>query len=200
MNDRLFSDRLDLIRNKLLSLRAIDTKLRVPGAGGEHGHCYREDPVLDDVGLCRIERAYGVSFPDEIRAFLTQVHGGGAGPGYGLRIPIPAVPQLRTTRPFPHDNHAAESILSRRKTVRFSMLPLVEGEGEDDRAWPQGPGFIPIAHHGCGMFSVLIVTGEQRGKVWFCDMGWIPEHSSTKQFGFLDWYEDWLDRHLPRQT
>lgn len=64
-----------------------------------------------------------------------------------------------------------------------------------------GAGLLPIAHHGCGVFEVIVVAGEQRGRVWWCDMRWAPHHDEQgKQLGFLDWYERWLDAELRRQA
>jgi hypothetical protein len=113
-----------------------------------------------------------------------------------LCVETPPVPQPRAARPFPYDNAAAEGILARRQRERYAMLPPLDREPGDDDYWPEGPGFILLSHLGCGTFSTLVVSGEQRGRVWFCDMGWVPEHSEAGQFGFLDWYEHWLDAVL----
>jgi len=183
--------RLRVIQEKLKRLKVMYAWRRLLGAG------YGEVRPVGDAAIARLEQEYGIILPDELRAFLQQVHGRGAPwPGDGLRIDRPLVPRLRAARPFPYDNAAAEGILVRRVQERYALLPLLEHELEDDWGWPHGSGFIPLAHHGCGMFSVLVVTGEQRGRVWFCDMGWVPEHSEVGQFGFLDWYEHWLDRCL----
>ena len=195
-DDRLLAERLGRIRGKLDRLRAINIRRAFLG-----GQRYREHPLLGQAGLARLESAYAVTLPNELRTFLERVHGGGPGPGFGgLSINIPAVPRVRAARPFPYGSGDAQDLLARRRTQRYAMLPLLEREFGDDDDWPAGPGFIPLAHHGCGMFSVLVVTGEQRGRVWFCDMGWVPEHSERGQFGFLDWYEDWLNRVLPFKT
>jgi SMI1 / KNR4 family (SUKH-1) len=153
--------RLRVIREKLERLKVMYNWRRFLGAG------YREVPPLDDAAVARLEQGYGIILPDELRAFLQQVHGGGPGPGYGLRIHTPLVPQLRAARPFPCDNAAAYGILVRRRQERYALLPLLVEELGDDHDWPHGSGFIPLVHHGCGMFSVLVVTGEQRGRVWF---------------------------------
>lgn len=46
------------------------------------------------------------------------------------------------------------------------------------------------------MFDVVVVTGEQRGKMWWCDMAWAPHFRKGRQVEFLEWYEDWLDHSL----
>jgi hypothetical protein len=195
-DDPLLDDRLGRIRGKLDRLRAINfwrALLR--------GQRYREHPPLGQAGIASLESAYAVALPDELRTFLERVHGGGPGPGCdGLSINIPAVPRVRAARPFPYGSGDAQDLLARRRIQRYATLPLFEPEFGDDDDWPAGPGFIPLAHHGCGMFSVLVVTGAQRGRMWFCDMGWVPEHSEKGQLGFLDWYEDWLNRILPSKT
>jgi SMI1/KNR4 family protein SUKH-1 len=135
----------------------------------------RIQPPLDADGIARIERAHGVTLPDELAAFLTTIHGGGPGPGEGLVIPDR--PRSRTARPFPYG--AAEIARG------AGPLPLVDEDTDDD--WPPGPGFIELAHLGCGVFDVIVVTGEQRGQMWCCDMAWRPHGD-----GFLRWYERWL--------
>jgi hypothetical protein len=73
-------------------------------------------------------------------------------------------------------------------------------EDDKDEEWPFGHGFLELAHQGCGMFDLLVVNGEQRGTVWWTDSGYCPWYRTVNgrahQFGFLDWYEDWLDRGL----
>jgi hypothetical protein len=72
-----------------------------------------------------------------------------------------------------------------------------DDDEDDDEDWPPGPGFLPIAHHGCGVFDVIVVTGEQRGLIWWCDMQWGPVYDpSGRQLSFLDWYERWLDESI----
>ena len=189
---------LSNLRGKLDRLKVADRGLRVFGAGGVDGHGYRELPCLDEASIGHLESSLQVRLPDELRAFLETVHGGGPGPGYGLFVDAPAAPTARAARPFPYGDDDAASLITRQGVERLAGLPLAEGDHDDD--WPPGPGFVALAHHGCGCFDVLVVTGEQRGLVWFCDMQWFPRFAEHGQLGFLDWYESWLDHALTAKT
>lgn len=35
--------------------------------------------------------------------------------------------------------------------------------------WGNRDGFLTLREHGCGLCDLLILTGEDRGNVWFCD-------------------------------
>ena len=132
---------------------------------GQYGHEYRERPVLDDAGLARLEQECGVRLPDELRAFLQTVHGGGAGPGYGFHV---RGEPAKAARPFPYARGDFEALISRRREDRYASLSMT-GEDDDDD-WPPGPGFVSISEHGCGVTDVIVVTGEFAGSIWCCDM------------------------------
>ena len=191
---------VERIREKVQSLALYDRANQIFGAGGRHGHGHRQRPCLGPPELERLEERFGVTLPDELRQFLTSVHGGGAGPGYGFFLHADAQRLPRRARPFPFDEEAARSIIERRLagTERWAVLEMAEDDDEDDDDyWPPGPGFLPIAHHGCGVFDVIVVVGQQRGRIWCCDTRWFPRFGGDgQQFSFLAWYEDWLDSSL----
>lgn len=175
------------LRADLDRLVRLDTELRVFGAAGVHGHGYRRAPTRDEASL---DAAFGALLPAEVRAFLAHVHGGGAGPGYGLDVWA----EPRASSPFPYGTAHARALIERGATERSPSLPLVDDD--DDDSWPPGPGFVALAHQGCGVYDVIVVTGEQRGFVWCCDMAWRPYRTGDRQLGFFDWYEQWLARAL----
>jgi hypothetical protein len=58
-------------------------------------------------------------------------------------------------------------------------------------------GALAICHSGCAIYFHLVLNGEQRGTVWNGREDWFPCFSNQgRQWTFLDWYEDWLDRCL----
>jgi len=64
----------------------------------------------------------------------------------------------------------------------------LSAEGTDDQV---ENGQLYLGTDGCGMDWVLIVTGPDRGNIWFrCGEGITP--TSPKR-DFLRWFEDWLD-------
>ena len=144
-----------------------------------------------------------MELPRELTAFLQLVHGGGAGPGYGFIIGKDVTPLPRRARAFPFDSAVAQDLIRRRLAGgadRWASALAPDEEEETDDYWPPGPGFVPVAHLGCGMFDVLVTVGEQRGFVWCIDtQKWCPHFDpSGEQVTFLDWYEHWLDWALER--
>lgn len=195
------SERLDAIRFKLDQLARRDSRRRVFGAGEPSGHGYVRRPPLDERQLSELEESFGVELLHELRLFLRRVHGGGAGPGYGLSVEPDISPQPRRSEPFPFDDSAARRVIAARLSGgdRWAQLEMPEEEeDEDDEGdWPPGPGFVPIAHHGCGVVDVIVTVGPQRGLIWCCDMKWCPAYGPEgRSLGFLDWYESWLDESL----
>lgn len=165
------------------------------GAGGPHGHGYRERPCWSADRRSTVEAAYGVEFPAELVAFLCELHGGGPGPGYGFLVEEPSSPTSRAAAAFPYDASDAARLLARRRIEPYAGLPAVE-DAEDAEDWPPGPGFVALAHHGCGMFDVIVTSGEQRGRIWFFDMLWFPRWSPQGTPTLFEWYEAWLDSAL----
>lgn len=89
----------------------------------------------------------------------------------------------RFARAFPYGSSDAMRFFAQGK----KLLPLVAEEGD---FWPPDSGVIVLNDRGCGIVDCIVVSGEQRGRMWQCDMGWAP-----LELGFLDWYEAWL---IPR--
>lgn len=79
------------------------------------------------------------------------------------------------------------------------------------------PGAMEVAHNGCGITTLLVVTGPERGAIWVddpncsftCNLypigrgGWMGQGGwdrmaahPDKRLDFLAWYDDWLDNAL----
>lgn len=183
--------RLASVRARLDRLRELDPRLPVAA------------PPLTADRLSELEATLGVTLPEELAAFLTNVHGGGPGPGDGLHLAEPArwddedTEALRSWRitkrrtPFPFGDADAASLDARRRGGDHTASFPPAGEPDDDL--PPGPGFVVLSSTGHGATEVVVVTGEQRGKVWISDMTW---WTWPGNLGFLDWYELWLDGAL----
>jgi hypothetical protein len=194
----MLDERLQTIRMKLDALKRVDAGLRIFGA---RTHQYIEVPPLREADVRAWEIAHGIVLPEELTAFVQRVHAGGPGPGYGFFWLYGTFTKL--FKPFSFTSADAHSIIERRAQDRYACLEMPD-EGNKHEDWPLGHGFLELAHQGCGMFDLLVVNGEQRGKVRWTDWGYCPLYRTVNgrahQFGFLDWYEDWLDRGLGKAS
>jgi len=103
--------------------------------------------------------------PADYRAFLRDVAGSGAGPGYGLLSPMAEAQQ------------------------RFARGELAWSDGEEAAAPPAG--VLPLAHAGCGVLWVLVLRGAAAGEVWVDAIG--SDGRARRVAGsFSEWYRAWL--------
>lgn len=154
-----------------------------PAVFGSDGHGWRARPPISEEEVAAFEARHGVVLPADYRWFLTQVADGGAGPYYGLYSLREAYEeaQWNTLGPL------------------ASPFPLTEAwaPATEEEARPPGlyDGVLYLAHHGCGMWSMLVVSGAARGTVWddfdTTDGGWAPTGQT-----FAEWFEAWLDEAL----
>jgi hypothetical protein len=197
--------RIELIKTKLEKVKAKDTRLEVFGAGDNpwynmEGHHYILNPPLAEEEIEKTEKYLDIEFPEEYREFLKWAGNGGAGPAWGLYklYSTYADEEFMKEYPdfcsmdFPYENSFAEDVYKVLKEDYYHRVEM------DD---PFG-GFIKLANYGHDMSAILIVSGEQRGKMWLLDEGTTitPFFQDDKGRGhgvsFLDWYENWLDEQL----
>jgi hypothetical protein len=172
-------------------------------------------PPVPATEVERFERANGVTLPDEYRAYVLRVSGGGFGPPYGLASflrepaatgPTGYVSHGALARPFLHRRplmiaREMQRLGERRFREQYGALV---GDGTDD-------GSLDLAHLGCGMALRLVVTGPERGNLWVDDRandgGIYPEacgaerrmyaaESRKGRVGFAAWYAAWLTQGL----
>lgn len=206
-------------RDQLNEIRRRDTARVIFGADQ---HQYQSTPVgLSEIA--RVEAALGVGLPAEFREFLSEI-GYGAGPYYGIWSPDAAVAEIQSLaadyeadvggRIIP----AAEFPLS---AVEVSAVEARIAAGSKSPAfesdWPCC-GCIPICHHGCTYWSVLVLAGPFTGCVWdlACFEGfsgewlpacrpsgyWVPGKSSRElpplpsPPTFSVWFNGWIEQCL----
>jgi hypothetical protein len=132
-----------------------------------------------------------VTLPGDYRDFLLTAGGGGAGPYYGLYLlgaaECPDEDDWRPgflSTPFPHTT----------AWNRAEHHPVGNEVPDDlyfDQRWITGS--VKLCHFGCGAYFRLVVTGPERGRVWFDDRasdGGVSPADAT----FGEWYRSWLDR------
>lgn len=132
---------------------------------GVRHHRYLLAPPMPVEALADLEARIG-QLPADYRDFLATVGEAGAGPGYGL--------------------------LSPRKDMQMS-----HARGEfawDDGESPRGglAGVLCLAHAGCGVVWLLVISGRHRGEVWV-DAASSDGKARRCATSFSSWYRDWLN-------
>ncbi|WP_432586997.1 SMI1/KNR4 family protein [Streptomyces sp. HD1123-B1] len=201
------------VRERVLALREAPGASKVFGASwGTSGHGFELRPPLTEAELLAAEGVWGVTLPEEYRGFLLEVGAGGAGPDYGL---FP----LRT----PDTEKAAAASGQLRRTFRpAAVMELLDAHEEaeprrdahpDDETfraahhvWDQRDdelrdqlteGALYISSQGCAYYTLLAVTGPERGTVWD-DVQAVGEgvqpirRPGSERLTFAEWYLGWL--------
>jgi hypothetical protein len=121
------------------------------------------------------ESSNGVSLPEDYRNFLMTIGNGGAGPYYGLEALNSFGYVL--SEPFPFTkatNHETSDERSKQMAADGHFT-----------------GILEFCHHGCAIYSYLIVNGPAYGTIWCGREDFYPTNLS-----FIAWYRRWLDRAL----
>ncbi|MFJ3792266.1 SMI1/KNR4 family protein [Kitasatospora sp. NPDC090091] len=208
------------VREEVLALREAPFAAKVFGAGQGFGHEFRLEAPLGEAEVAAAEAEFGVSFPPDYRSFLLEVGAGGAGPHYGL-FPLQRDGQgwhwsdggVRNDGTLLGRDFLSVEERTRRETEYEAREP-VEADFPDEesyraafRAWDEEwerldpeltAGAICLNHEGCGYYILLVVTGPERGTLWFdgraADLSLQPLTGEAERLGFRAWYLDWLAR------
>lgn len=152
------------------TLRGLETPLHGPrqvvGWPGWAAHGGRLGPSLDPAAVERLEGELGVALPPAYREFVLRVAASGAGPGYGL---------------LPPDSPA------QRELARGTF------DWKDGKV-PASPlaGVLALAHAGCGVMWLLVLSDPRAGEVWV-DAGGSDELARRVAPDFQAWYRAWLE-------
>lgn len=187
------------LKTKLMRLAESDKKLKLFGS---QSHTYSLNSCISIEELSNFESRYGITLPEDYRNFILEIGNGGAGPGYGL---------------FKLEDEEDEEF--QLLAQPFLLQTMWDSDDENIQEHQVSQGTIAIATYGCGVDALLVVTGEQRGKIWIDDRsndGGIYPFSleccafyhddpytletvdDTPALGFYEWYQDWLNRYLAR--
>lgn len=210
------------LKKKLNQLAILDATFEVFGS---ESHQYHLNPCSQDADIQIFEAKHNITLPSEYRQFLLEVGNGGAGPGYGL-YSIPGLSSASAIAATPYQVNY--EILSQpfMLTEAWNDLDLIikntagmviNNDAYLDNKFIQGT--LTMANYGCGMYALLVITGEQQGKIWiddrtndsgiypasgnFCHYfhdadheDFQPDSDEEQPLSFYDWYEDWLNRSL----
>jgi hypothetical protein len=212
------------LKKKLAQLAILDATFEVFGS---ESHQYQFKPCLSNKDIQAFESRHNITLPSEYRNFLLEVGNGGAGPGYGLSGLSGIDNEDFIPEKLYQENYEN---LSKPFTLTraWNDLDLIVKNNTDFVANSDAyfadkfiQGTLTIANYGCGIYAMLVITGEQSGKIWiddrtnengiypasltFCHTfhdtnpdDFHPDSDSDEgePLSFYDWYEDWLNRSL----
>lgn len=164
-------------------------------------HQYRLNPPLEESELSAFEERYGVTLPDDYRAYLLALGNGGAGPFYGVfplgtdeNGPVKETILHNLRNRFAHDGpwHGLA------KTIEAECDPSDDDEGTyiDEGLMA---GAMPLTTAGCHQDYWLVISGPARGQVWFDNRangaGIRPVTNGDGSLAsFATWYLEWLNQ------
>ena len=176
------------IESKLNILRSIDPSFR-PGK------------KLTDAEVEAWERRFKVRLPTEYRQFVQQIGHGVSGHYVALhpldkRSMEDATDRKNLYKPFKWDN-----AFNPREWINPCDEEGVVCDADDQFLCFELPGALYVCHHGCGICSFIVVTGNCTGQVWLDSQadgeGFTPVlNSKGERVGFLEWYQQWLDKSI----
>lgn len=179
-----------MLRQLLTQLRTADTSLSLDLPSK---HRYQLNPCLTEDEVQAFECQNNVILPDDYRQFLLELGNGGVGPGFGmLKLLSKNHYYYCLDKPFPYE--FPEDMILANGELNFN-------------------GTFPLAEYGCGMVALLVITGKQRGKLWFATgedgifpvgknlcgflhVGLDAYMEAEESVCFSEWYRDWLVNSL----
>ena len=195
-----FSKDDNSIEGKLKKLQKLDSDLSVFGASS---HCYKTNPPLSKKEIEDFEFQNGIQLPEEYKYYLGTIGNGGVGPFYGLY----ALENNDGNHPDLRKSFSYNRKMPLVMAEFYDQIPSDISEEEHERLLEEvyakaDSGIIFLATEGCGMYSVLVVNGEEYGNVWYYDLandaGLYPliNPVTGTSLNFKEWYELWLNCSL----
>lgn len=196
------AQRIETLRNALARLKARDPELKIWGAADDlffnyPGHHHELLPVATEQEVSDTEQLLDIQLPEQYRAFITMLGNGGIGPAWGLYPLVTTFPSDEflaeypdfCSMEFPFNEENVPIILDRIKANPDFKVAL------DDGGFG---GYIKLNTYGHDMSAILVVSGEQYGKVWIMEdnisiVPLLKNVNGEMVIGdFFDWYDEWI--------
>ena len=210
-------EQLQRIQQKLAQAKAADKDLEVFGASS---HKYHLNPPVSEAEVLAFEEKYGVSLPEDYRAFVQTIGNANAqkletmaGPYYGLYAFGTQVDDLlyEGSEIYLKAPCALSPDMTQEEWEKLSA-PLetdeeeLEEEGyvievEDNYIEECGKvfgGLLPLGSQGCTYYHALVLNGKYAGRVVNVDLD-LAQPKFAFETNFLDWYERYLDEVISGQ-
>ena len=211
-------EQLQRIQQKLAQAKAADKDLEVFGASS---HKYHLNPPVSEAEVLAFEEKYGVSLPEDYRAFVQTIGDANAqkletmaGPYYGLSAFGTQVDDLlyEGSEIYLKAPCALSPDMTQEEWEALSA-PLEFDDFEDDeeegyvievednyfaeRAKVFG-GLLPLGSQVCTYYHALVLNGKYAGRVVNVDLD-LAQPKFAFETNFLDWYERYLDEVISGQ-
>ena len=219
----MYQDQLHRIQQKLSQAKAADKDLEVFGASS---HKYHLNPPVSEAEVLAFEKKYGVSLPEDYRAFVQTIGDAKAqkldtmaGPYYGLyafgtQVNDLVYDQKETYLKAPcalspdmtQEEWEALSdplLMSEEEDEGFENYEQEEDKTQTEEDYTQQcgkvfDGLLPLGSQGCADYHALILTGPYAGRV--VNVNWdFLKPVFAFETNFLDWYERYLDEVISGQ-
>ena len=216
-------EQLQRIQQKLAQAKAADKDLEVFGASS---HKYHLNPPVSEAEVLAFEEKYGISLPEDYRAFVQTIGDANAqkletmaGPYYGLSAFGTQVDDLlyEGSEIYLKAPCALSSDMTKEEWEALSDPLLMSEEDDEDfeedeeeghvievednyfaeRAKVFG-GLLPLGSQGCTYYHALVLNGKYAGRVVNVDLD-LAQPKFAFETNFLDWYERYLDEVISGQ-
>ena len=211
-------EQLERIQQKLAQAKVADKDLEVFGASS---HKYHLNPPVTEAEVLAFEEKYGVSLPEDYRAFVQTIGDANAqkletiaGPYYGLSAFGTQVDDLlyEGSEIYLKAPCALSPDMTQEEWETLSA-PLELDDFEDDEE--EGyvievednyieecgkvfGGLLPLGSQGCAYYHALVLNGKYAGRV--VNVNWdLLKPKFAFETNFLDWYERYLDEVISGQ-
>lgn len=211
-------EQLQRIQQKLAQAKAADKDLEVFGASS---HKYHLNPPVSEAEVLAFEKKYGVSLPEDYRAFVQTIGDANAqkletiaGPYYGLsafgtqvddllyegsEISLKAPCALSPDMTQEEWEDLSDPLLTDEEEEDEEEGYVIEVEDNyfAERAKVFG-GLLPLGSQGCTYYHALVLNGKYAGRIVNVDLD-LAQPKFAFETNFLDWYERYLDEVISGQ-
>jgi len=155
----------------------------------------------------KLEKKFHIILPDDFKLFLYMIGNGGFGPGLGI-IPFGLDSVIDPRIPVEMNNKInCRANFQYMRTWNYEPLrqAIEENSKDTDKLMDyyysveRINGTIRIGDHGCGCINLLVVQGEEYGKIWADARGSfggitpiVTPDNTSHHLSFLEWYDAWL--------
>jgi len=211
-------EQLERIQQKLTQAKAADKDLEVFGASS---HKYHLNPPVSEAEVLAFEEKYGISLPEDYRAFVQTIGDANAqkletmaGPYYGLSAFGTQVDDLlyEGSEIYLKAPCALSPDMTQEEWEKLSApLELDDFENEEEEGYvievednyieecgKVFGGLLPLGSQGCAYYHALVLNGKYAGRV--VNVNWdLLKPVFAFETNFLDWYERYLDEVISGQ-